>query len=51
MSIRVVTDSNCDLPDRIIQEYHITVIPFYINIGPKSYLDGIQMSRKEFYEG
>jgi DegV family protein with EDD domain len=46
-----VTDSNCDLPDRIIQEYNITVIPFYINIGPKSYLDGIQMSRKEFYEG
>jgi DegV family protein with EDD domain len=51
MSIRIVTDSNCDLPQAVVDRYQIVVIPFYINIGTKSYLDGVQMSRAEFYEG
>ncbi|HSR32655.1 MAG TPA: DegV family protein [Anaerolineae bacterium] len=51
MAIRIVTDSNCDLPEVIIQEYGVTVVPMYINIGTDSYLDGVTMSRREFYEG
>jgi DegV family protein with EDD domain len=51
MSIRVVTDSSCDLPQALVDEYAITVVPLYINIGHESYLDGVEMSRQEFYEG
>ena len=51
MSIRIVTDSNCDLPQAMVDEYGITVVPMYINIGSESYLDGVTMSRQEFYEG
>jgi DegV family protein with EDD domain len=51
MSIRIVTDSNCDLPQGIVDDYGITVVPMYINIGSESYLDGVTMSRQEFYEG
>ena len=51
MAIRIVTDSNCDLPAEVIEEYGIVVIPMYINIGAESYLDGVEMSREEFYEG
>ena len=51
MAIRIVTDSNCDLPAGVIEQYNIVVIPMYINIGAKSYLDGVEMSREEFYEG
>jgi DegV family protein with EDD domain len=51
MSIRIVTDSNCDLPREIVEKHGITVVPMYINIGRKSYLDGVEMSRREFYEG
>jgi DegV family protein with EDD domain len=50
MSIRVVTDSNCDLPGEIIEKHRIVVVPLYINIGTDNYLDGIDMSRQEFYE-
>jgi DegV family protein with EDD domain len=50
MSIRIVTDSTADIPVEVAQKHNITVIPAYINIGDKSYLDGIDMSRKEFYE-
>ncbi len=49
MSIKIVTDSTCDLPDFIIQEYDITKIPVYINVKGKSYLDGIELSREKFY--
>jgi DegV family protein with EDD domain len=51
MSVRIITDSNCDLPQAMVDDYGITVVPMYINIGTKSYLDGVEMSRQEFYEG
>jgi DegV family protein with EDD domain len=51
MAIRIVTDSNCDLPADIIEQHGIVVIPMYINIGAESYQDGVEMSRQEFYEG
>ncbi len=49
MTIRIVTDSTCDLPQGVIQELQITVIPLYINIGDAGFLDGVDISRKEFY--
>lgn len=49
--IRVVTDSSCDLPPEVVQKYGITVVPMYINVGNKSFLDGVEMSRAAFYEG
>ncbi len=50
MTIRIVTDSTCDLPDEIIKKYGITVVPLYINVGEKGYLDGIELTRMQFYE-
>jgi len=49
MSIRIVTDSTCDLPEAIVEKYGITVVPLYINQGDKSYLDGVDLTREEFY--
>jgi fatty acid-binding protein DegV len=50
MTIRIVTDSTCDLPESVVQECGITVIPLYVNFGARSYLDGVELSRREFYE-
>ena len=50
MTIRIVTDSTCDLPDEIISDLGITVVPMYINFGDEGYLDGVEITRKEFYE-
>jgi DegV family protein with EDD domain len=49
MTIGIVTDSTCDLPQEIIQALGITVIPLFINIGDKGFLDGVNISRREFY--
>lgn len=49
MTIRIVTDSSCDLPANIITQYNIRVVPLFINIGNVSYQDGVDLSREEFY--
>lgn len=49
MTVRIVTDSTCDLPPQIIAQYGIHVVPLYINVGHKGYLDGVDITREEFY--
>jgi len=49
MTIKIVTDSTCDLPSSIIAELGITVIPLYINFGDTGYRDGVDITRAEFY--
>ena len=50
MAIRIVTDSTCDLPQATIDRYGITVLPLHINFGRQSVLDGVEITRAEFYE-
>jgi len=50
MTIRIVTDSTCDLPQDLIQKWDISVVPLYVNLDRGSYLDGVELSRQEFYE-
>lgn len=49
MNVRIVTDSTCDLPEGVVRKYNISVIPLHINQGDKSFLDGIELTREEFY--
>ncbi len=49
MTIKIVVDSACDLPDELAREYDITVVPLYIHVGDKTYRDGLDLSREEFY--
>jgi len=49
MPVRIVTDSTCDLPAEVVAEHKITVVPLYINFGAQSYLDGVDLSRSQFY--
>jgi DegV family protein with EDD domain len=49
MTIRIVTDSTCDLPKEIAAQYGIAIVPLYINFGLESYLDGMDLSREAFY--
>jgi DegV family protein with EDD domain len=49
VTIRIVTDSTCDLPQSVIDELGIAVIPLFINFGNTGYRDGVDMTRAEFY--
>lgn len=49
MTIKIVTDSACDVPSALAAELGITVVPVYINVGEQSYLEGVEITRAEFY--
>jgi DegV family protein with EDD domain len=49
LTIRIVTDSTGDLPADVADRHGIGVVPIYINVGEESYLDGIDLSREDFY--
>jgi DegV family protein with EDD domain len=49
MTIRIVSDRTCDLSSEVSDQYGIGIVPCYINIGDKSYLDGVDFSRNDFY--
>ena len=50
MNIRIVTDSTCDLPEKNISQYKICVIPLHITQGENTFIDGVDITREEFYE-
>lgn len=49
--IKVVTDSTCDLPAAIVEQREISVAPMLLEVDGRSYRDGIDISRAEFYTG
>ena len=49
MSIRIVTDSSCDLPEATVQEHGIAVVPLSIRFGDEELIDREQLSTAEFW--
>lgn len=49
MSTAIVTDSTCDLPRQIIQEYGITILPLHIAKGEDSLLDGLEITPEDIF--
>ncbi len=49
MSIRIVTDSSCDLPDPVVEEHGIRVVPLSIRFGDDEFIDREQLSTQEFW--
>lgn len=50
MGIRILTDSVADIPDWIVKELNIEVLPLTVNFQDASYKDGVEISKEEFYE-
>lgn len=48
--IKIITDSMSDLPKEIVDNYDIHIVPCSVNIDGVEYLDGIDISNKEFYK-
>ncbi len=50
MKLGIVTDSTCDLPPYIVEEYGIEVVPSILVVDGKEYPDGGGFGRAEFYK-
>ncbi len=48
--IALLTDSTCDIPENLIEQYSITVIPQVIIWGDQALRDRIDISPQQFYE-
>ena len=50
MTVRIVTDSSCDLSAAEIERHQITVVPLTIRFGDEEFTDGVGLSAENFYE-
>ncbi|MCJ7801635.1 MAG: DegV family EDD domain-containing protein, partial [Candidatus Marinimicrobia bacterium] len=46
----IVVDSTADLPDSILEEKNIHVVPVRLNFGDKHYIDKVTLSSEEFWD-
>jgi fatty acid-binding protein DegV len=50
MSIRIITDSNYDLPNAIAEKLNIEVMSLPVYLEDKEFLDGVTLKSKELFE-
>ncbi len=50
MAVKIVTNSSSDIPQALIDELGITVVPEYVIFGSKAYRDRIDISEDKFYD-
>jgi len=50
MKLGIVTDSTSDIPQYLIEQYELEVVASILIIDGKEYIDGIGISREEFYK-
>jgi DegV family protein with EDD domain len=49
VTVKIITDSTCDIPPQVANELGITIVPLYVHFGTEVYRDGIDLSHAEFY--
>lgn len=47
--IRIVTDSSCDLPESVLEQHRIAVVPLTIRFGDEDLVDREQLTVNEFW--
>ncbi len=47
--IAIVTDTAAGLPADLIERYHINLVPFWVEVGGHSYLDGVDLTPDDFF--
>jgi DegV family protein with EDD domain len=49
VGVRVVTDSSCDLPQELVDELGIVIVPLTIRFGDEEFVDRRELSTAEFW--
>ncbi len=50
MAVKILSDSACDLPKEIIEEYNIDILPIIVIKDDKEYLDKVTITPEKVYE-
>ena len=49
MSVKIIADSTCDLPDELLAQYDISILPLYIQMGGRCYRDRVEITPREVF--
>lgn len=50
-SYQIISDSSCDIPESLVQQYNIQLVPFYVSFDQQNYYkERIELQVKEFYQ-
>lgn len=50
MSTKIITDSTCDLPKHLIDDYGIIELPLTVHFGDSEYRDRVDITPEQFFE-
>lgn len=50
MKLGIVTDSTCDIPQFLVEQFELEVVPCILVMDGKEYVDGKDITREEFYK-
>ncbi len=50
MTIRIVTDSACDIPQSLAEKYNITIVPLTFSFGDQEFTDRKSLTTTEFWQ-
>lgn len=50
MSIKITSDSTCDLPQALLEQYQITIVPLYVNLDGVVHRDGIDIVPGQIFD-
>lgn len=50
MSVKILTDSACDLPQELVEQYDIEVIPLLVLLDGKEHVDGKDITPQQVYD-
>lgn len=50
-AFHIISDGSCDLPEKLVEEKNITVVPFYVSFDDKNYLkENVEIGIRDFYQ-
>ena len=50
MSIKITSDSTCDLPQELLEKYQITIVPLYVNLNGVVHRDGVDIVPGQIFD-
>ena len=48
--VKILSDSTCDLSPELVKKYDIGIIPLYVRLGDKEFLDGVDITPDDIYK-
>lgn len=50
MKIKFSSDSTCDMPKHLVDEFDVAIFPLFVTLGENTYLDGVNIHPDDLYE-